>query len=327
MVATLTEVANAAGVSLATASRAFNEPDRLAQATRDKVLRAASELRYQAPLPRGSRTFVVVVPDVGNAVFALLLRSIHEQAWQGRHQMLLVDAREDPAREREVLQTVGRSVDGVILCSPRLPPATIDEARGATNLVVVNGGTATTPSVLMDVEQGMRQTVEHLEALGHRRLAFVPGPAAAWANARRLQCLVDLAAGRGLELATVGNQAASVNGGLAAAAAVVASGATAVVAYNDFVALGVRSGARSLGRRCPEDLSVVGIDDIDVAAASDPGMTSVQVAVERSGAVAVAMLLDRIAGKPVPAEPVYLPSQLIVRGSTAAAPARSGSQP
>ena len=321
MAATLTEVANAAGVSLATASRAFNDPDRLAPATRDKVLRAASDLRYEAPAPRATRAmFAVVVPDVGNAVFALLLRSIQEQAWRGRHQMLLVDAAEDPAREREVLQTVGRSVDGVILCSPRLPSAAIAEARGSTNLVLVNGSSRGTPSVYMDVEQGMRQTVEHLEALGHRRLAFVPGPAGAWASARRLQCLSDLAAERGLELTTVGNQAASVNGGLAAAAAVVASGATAVVAYNDFVALGVRSGAAALGRRCPDDLSVVGIDDIDVAAASDPGMTSIQVAVERSGAVAVAILLDLVAGKPHPDEPVYLPSQLIVRGSTAAAP-------
>jgi LacI family transcriptional regulator len=114
----------------------------------------------------------------------------------------------------------------------------------------------------------------------------------------------------------VGNQAASVLGGMSAAAAVVSSGATAVVAYNDLVALGVTSGARHLGRRCPEDLSVVGIDDIDMAAVSEPGLTSVKLAIDRSGALGLEMLLDLITGRPLAREEVRLESQLIVRRST-----------
>lgn len=319
MVATLTDVAQIAGVSLATASRAFSDPDRLALDTRERVLAAALHLQYEAPLPRGYRTFAVVVPDVANAVFAELIRGIQEQAWHGRHRMILANTAEDSVREQEILQTFRRGVDGVILASPRLATAAIKAAIGSTPLVVINREAEFAPSVLMDVEEGMRQAVEHLYALGHRRIAFVPGPASSWANQRRLQCVTALAAEWNVELTTVGNQAATVDGGLAAAAAVVFSGATAVIAYNDLVALGVQAGARTLGYHCPEQLSVVGIDDLDVGAASEPGLTSIRTAIARSGSLSLELLLDQIAGRPLPDEAVHLGSQLIVRGSTFAA--------
>jgi DNA-binding LacI/PurR family transcriptional regulator len=319
VVATLTDVARIADVSLATASRAFSDPDRLATGTRERVLAAAFELRYEAPLSRGCRTFAVVVPDVANPVVAALVRSIQDQAWHGRHRMILANTAEDASREQEILQTFGRGVDGVILCSPRLAPSAIKAAIGSTPLVVINGETESSPSVLMDVEEGIRQAVEHLYALGHRRIVYVPGPASSWANQRRLQCVAGLAAEWNVELMRVGNQSATVNGGLAAAAAVVSSGATAVIAYNDLVALGVQAGARTLGYHCPEHLSVVGIDDLDVAAVAEPGLTSIRTAIARSGSLSLELLLDQLTGKPVPDEAVHLTSQLIVRGSTIAA--------
>jgi LacI family transcriptional regulator len=122
-----------------------------------------------------------------------------------------------------------------------------------------------------------------------------------------------------MELVTVGNQNATVDGGLAAAASVVASGATAVVAYNDLVAIGMLAGARSLGYHCPEDISVVGIDDLDIAAAAEPGLTSVRVPIERSGSLGLELLLEQMAGNSSPTEAIHLNSQLIVRGSTFAA--------
>ena len=319
MVATLTDVARIADVSLATASRAFSDPDRLATGTRERVLAAAFELQYEAPLPRGSRTFAVVVPDVANPVIAALICSIQDQAWYGRHRMILANTAEEAAREQEILRTFGRGVDGVILCSPRLAPAAITAAIGSTPLVVINGESESCPSVLMDVEEGIRQAVEHLYALGHRRIAYVPGPASSWANQRRLQCVAAVTAEWNVELVSVGNQSATVNGGLAAAAAVASSGATAVIAYNDMVALGVQAGVRTLGYQCPEHLSVVGIDDLDVGAASEPGLTSIRTAIARSGSLSLELLLDQIGGKSVPDEAVHLTSQLIVRGSTFAA--------
>jgi LacI family transcriptional regulator len=319
MTATLTEVAARAGVSLATASRAFKDPGMLAPETRQRVMAAAHDVGYGAPAYNGSRTFGVVVPDMSNAVLSAQIKSIQNEAWHGRHRMVLADTSEDVVREKEILERMSRELDGIVLISPRLPAAEIRAAAGAVPLVIINAEAAHTPCVLMDVAQGLREAVEHLHALGHRRIVYVPGPATSWANARRQDVLLQLCAERDLDLVMVGNQAASVLGGMSAAAAVVSSGATAVVAYNDLVALGVMSGARDLGRRCPEDLSIVGIDDIDMAAVSEPGLTSVRLAIERSGALGLEMLLDLITGRPLTREEVRLESQLIVRRSTSLA--------
>lgn len=320
MVAKLKDVAIEAGVSMATASRAFTSVDLLAPHTRQRVLEAARRIGYDAPAPTRARTILVLVPDVSNAVYARMLRAIQEKLWPGRHRMLLADTAEDPAREIELLDTVGREADAVILCSPRSNPADVARAIGSTPLVVVNGESNGSPVILMDVEQGLRQAAEHLQSLGHQSIVYVPGPAASWANRTRAQILSDLSSERGFDLAVVGNQSADVHGGLAAAAAVAASGATAVVAYNDMVAMGVQAGIRSLGYRCPTDISIVGIDNVDVAAASDPGLTTVMVDIESSGSLSIGLIMDQIDGKPWREGSVRLRSQLIVRGSTARPP-------
>lgn len=316
---TLTDVSRAAGVSLATASRAFRDADRLAPETRKKVLAAAVNLGYETALPTGSRTFAVVLPDVANAVMASLLRAIQDDAWHGRHHMLLADTAEDSSREQEILESIGRDVEGIILCSPRLPSAAIERAVGNTPLVVINGETDFAARVLMEVAEGIGQAVEHLYALGHRSIVYVPGPASSWSNQRRLNAITEACSEWNINLKVVGNQSASVNGGLAAAAAVVSSEATAVIAYNDLVALGVQAGARSLGFDCPRDLSIVGIDGLDIAAVSEPGLTTIQVATERTGETSLRLLLELMAGKQIGNEAVHLNSQLIVRGSTAVA--------
>ncbi|WP_138444376.1 LacI family DNA-binding transcriptional regulator [Sinomonas susongensis] len=318
MPATLTDVARRAGVSLATASRAFSDPGRLAPETRQKVVAAAEELGYEIPGQSGPRTIGVVVPDVANAVFAALIKALQERAWPGRHRMLLAHTAESPDREREQVGALAGVADGIVLCSPRLPAGELRGLTGTVPTVVVNGEAELAPSVLLDAGEGLRQAVEHLSALGHRRLAYVPGPPSSWADTQRLDAVTQLCAERQLELVTVGHQSATVDGGAAAAASVVASGATAAIAYNDLVAVGLLAGARLLGRHCPEDLSVVGIDDLDVAAAAEPGLTSVRVAIEQGGTLALDLLLGMLAGKPYTASPVRLGAQLIVRGSTSA---------
>jgi DNA-binding LacI/PurR family transcriptional regulator len=319
MSAKLTDVAKLAGVSLATASRAFGDPGRLAAETRQKVMAAAEQLGYDVPGLTGSRTFGVIVPDISNAVFAALIKAIHDQAWHGRHRMILADTGESSSREREHLESLAAGVDGIILCSPRLPSDQIHRLVGNAPLVVINGEAEHAARVLMEAGEGLRQAVDHLSALGHRKLAYIPGPASSWANVQRAAAITRFCAERGIELVTVGNQNATVDGGLAAAASVVASGATAVIAYNDLVAIGMLAGARTLGYHCPEDISVVGIDDLDIAAAAEPGLTSVRVPIGRSGALGLELLLEQIAGKPTATEAVHLGSQLIVRGSTFAA--------
>lgn len=314
---TLTDVAKRAGVSIATASRAFGEPDRLANGTLERVLQAASDLGYSTPqAATATRTFGVVVPDVANPVYATLLKAIQGQAWHGHHRIVLFDADEDLRREREQIEQA-RKLDGMLLCSPRLPDADVLELVGSTPCVIVNRQIDGAPCVLMDTEHGPSQAVEHLAALGHRHVAYASGPRGSWADARRFDTISRACESHGIRLTRLSHHAASIQGGRAAAAPAVASGATAVVAYNDLVALGLEAGMLELGRRCPADVSIVGIDDIDLAGAVTPGLTTVRMPIGRSGELAVDLLLQAISGVAI-GEVATLGSQLIVRASTAA---------
>jgi len=314
---TLTDVAKRAGVSIATASRAFGEPDRLANGTLERVLQAASDLGYSTPqAATATRTFGVVVPDVANPVYATLLKAIQGQAWHGHHRIVLFDADEDLRREREQIQQA-RKLDGMLLCSPRLPDADVLELVGSTPCVIVNRQIDGAPCVLMDTEHGPSQAVEHLAALGHRHVAYASGPRGSWADARRFDTISRACENHGIRLTRLSHHAASIQGGRAAAAPAVASGATAVVAYNDLVALGLEAGMLELGRRSPADVSIVGIDDIDLAGAVTPGLTTVRMPIGRSGELAVDLLLQAISGVAI-GEVATLGSQLIVRASTAA---------
>jgi len=315
MSATLTDVARRAGVSLATASRAFGDPSRLAAATRERVFQAALDLEYAAPqVAQATRTLAVVVPDVSNPVYGALIKAINAQAWNGRHRVMLFNTDENPHREREQIEEGGQ-LDGLLLCSPRLTEDEIIAQAGNRPLVVVNRDIAGAASMMMDTDHGLRQTVEHLAALGHRHIAYAAGPLRSWADAQRAETIAALCEEFGLELTRLTHHAASILGGRAAAATVAATRATAVIAYNDLVALGVQAGVAELGMRCPEDISIVGIDDIEIGEAVQPPLTTVHLAIERAGALAVDLLLERMGGS---AEPTTyrLDSQLVVRGST-----------
>lgn len=316
MTATLTDVARRAGVSLATASRAFGDPDRLANATRQRVLDAAAQLGYVTPLTTtAEKTFGVVVPDVASPVFATLLKGVQSQAWHGRHTTVLFDTDEDLHREREQI-TRARRFDGMLLCSPRLPSEELLALAGDTPFVVLNRIVDGARSVVMDTERGPQQAVEHLFALGHRHVAYAAGPANSWADVRRGDAIARACDQLGIRVTRLNHQAASIQGGRAAAATVVATGATAVIAYNDLIALGLEAGISDLGKSCPEDISIVGNDDIEMASAQRPGLTTVRLAIERCGSLGVEVLLQAIAGS-APTEMAELESQLIVRGSTA----------
>lgn len=317
MAATLTDVAKRAGVSIATASRAFGEPDRLAPDTLGRVLDAAGELGYVgAQTATATRTIGVLVPDVANPVYGMLLKAIQGQAWHGRHRIVLFDADEDLRREREQIEQA-RKLDGILLCSPRLPDDEVRTLIGRTPAVIANRVIDGVPCVVMDTEYGPTQAVEHLVALGHAHIAYASGPRGSWADVRRFDTIARACERHGIRLTRLSHHAASIQGGRAAAALAAASGATAVVAYNDLVALGLEAGMSELGVTCPDDISIVGIDDIDLAGAVTPGLTTVQMPIERCGALAVDLLLQAIGGAGL-GDVATLNSQLIVRASTAA---------
>ncbi|POX38928.1 LacI family transcriptional regulator [Streptomyces sp. Ru73] len=336
MAPTLTDVATRAGVALSTASRAFSDPDRLGPETLRKVVEAAREIGYRAPQGRagggGARavqqdTIAVIVPDVANPVFGSFVKSAQREGWHRRSAVVVADTDFAPERERELIGYLSERAAGLIVCSPRLAADEVTDLCGGTPVVLVNRETERADCVLADARDGLRQTVEYLAALGHRRLAYVQGSAHSWSNAHRVALARELTAAAGLELDVLGRQSETMEGGTAAAASVLASGATAVLAHNDLVALGILAGARPLGVRVPEDLSVVGFDDIPFAAASHPALTSVAVPMARAGANAVERISAALAGPRTPPETLRLATQLHVRGSTGPAPKATPTTP
>jgi LacI family transcriptional regulator/LacI family repressor for deo operon, udp, cdd, tsx, nupC, and nupG len=322
MAVTLRDVARAAGVSPATASRALSAPDLVAPERRELVQRVARELGYRPN--RAARELItgrtghlcLVVPDLENPFFSAVAKAVQARARTTGHAVVVADAEEDPQLEAELVAQLGAQADGVLLCSPRMSADDLaDVAAGDRPVLLVNREGAGLPSVVVDNSDGVRQAVRHLHALGHRRLAYAGGPAGSWSDARRRDGLAAL--DLGVEVVDLGAHAPVFAGGVAAADLALASGATAVLAHNDLMALGVLDRLRARGVRVPQDVSVVGFDDAPVATLVAPALTTVAVPLARLGRTAVDLLLTP---RETTAPRTVLPVELVVRASTAPPP-------
>jgi DNA-binding LacI/PurR family transcriptional regulator len=321
MAVTIHHVARVAEVSVSTVSRAFTVPDMVHPQTRRKVLRAAEELGYQPN--RAARGLVtgrtgnigVVVPDVANPFFSAVLKGCAARARGAQHVVFLADAAEDPRVEAEMVGAMAKQVDGIVLCSPRENSAELHRVVGTSPLVLVNRVECGLPAVLMDSADGVRQAVEHLAALGHRRIAYLSGPAASWAGEERLRGLRAAAPACDVEAVELGPFPPTFQGGIQATDLALARGVTAVLAFNDLMAIGVLNRLAARGVSVPGQMSVIGFDDIEMASMTTGPLTTVQMPMEAAGRAAVDMLLDD--PQPTPELQRWLPTQLIVRSTTA----------
>ena len=319
---TVRDVARAAGVSISTVSRALSVPDKVATETRDRVTAVAAELGYQpnraAAGLRAGRTGAVglLVPDLANPYFAAVAKGVAEGAREHGLGVFVVDSEEDPALEVELLRALAHQTDGVILASPRALEADRSAAGGKPLVVVNQDGPL---AVSTDNAGGVELALEHLHELGHRRVAYVGGPARSWSDAQRRAAL-DGAGQLGIEVVALGPHRPTVDGGAAAADAVVDSGATAAITFNDVVAVGLVRAVRERGLRVPEDLSVVGFDDTFLAPLVTPALTSVGADLREVGRRATDLLVGRLgagSANGVPAASLLLPATIAVRASTA----------
>lgn len=319
---TLRDVARAAGVSLATASRAMSDAPHVSAANRAQVARAAASLGYRPhpaarALTTGSTgTVGLVVPDLANPFFAAVAKGVQARARETGREVLVADTDEDVAAEAEVITRLGDRVDGLVLCSPRLPAdelaSLLSSAAGSGGPVaLVNREAPGTPSVSFDIADGVRQALDHLRALGHDVVAYAGGPRTSWSDAERRAALDALG---GDALRDLGSFRPTHGGGVQAADLALAAGATAVLCFNDLVALGVLARLHARSVATPAEVSVVGFDDIAAAALVTPALTTVAVPLARAGRVAV----DLLGGDAPPAR--RLPVELVVRSSTAPAP-------
>ena len=332
MTKTIRDVARRARVSVATVSRALAEPHLLRDETRKRVLAAARALEYR-PNPAAQSLITgrtgnigIIVPDLENPFYPSVLRGVQARAHQAGYAVLLADSGEDPAAEENLVDTMGRQVDGVIVCAPFANDAALRRLAQATPLVLVNRRLPGVDGVLMDVARGMRQVVSHLAQLGHRRCAFLSGPSSAWSNRQRRRGLAGAARASGLDLLEVGPFEPKFQGGIEAADLALGTRATALIAFNDMMALGALRRLTARGIRVPRDLSLVGCDDILYAAMCAPALTTVAMPMETAGRAAVDLLLRRRSdAPPLEATHYMLATDLVIRATTA--PPRSRPAP
>lgn len=313
---TIRDVARQAQVSVSTVSRALSAPGLVKEATRQRVLDVVAGLGYQPN--RAARSLItgrtgnlgIVVPDLGNPFFPAVLRGVQTRAGEAGTSVFFCDSREDPRTEAELVRTMAAQVDGVVLCASLMSDEQIVDLADLTPLVLINRVVPGVSSVLMDSASGMDQVVAHLESLGHKHYVYLGGPEAAWSNHRRMQGLRGRAQ-------LLGSFEANFGGGGTAAEQALKTGATAFIAYNDLMALGVLSRLAALDVKVPQQISVTGFDDILYAAMCSPALTTVHMPTEEAGQVAVDLLAGLLDGGP--AEQRELPTNLVIRASTTAA--------
>ncbi|UOE44219.1 LacI family DNA-binding transcriptional regulator [Agromyces larvae] len=327
--ATIADVAARAGVSQASVSRVLNGKPSVDPEIVRRVRRAVAELGYAPSMAARSlvhgrnQTVAMVVPDLGNPMFQGILEGVSVAAAVDGYRVLVADTVERVDDEEATAVEARQRCDAVVLCAPRLPADRLARlVERIAPVVVVNrqGDVPDVPSVGVDYARGIRDLVGHLVALGHRDLVYLSGPGSSRSNADRLRGIDDARAADASLRVRVLDGGSGLDDGAAAVDAVDAArrdGATAVVAFNDLVALGLLTALRRRGIDVPGELSVAGFDDIPMAAYAAPSLTTLSVPRAELGAQVWTRLRGLIAGEPV-AHAVTFRPRLEVRESTAA---------
>lgn len=327
---TIDDVAKLAGVSYQTVSRVINNKPYVSTATRQRVQEVIAETGYRpSPIARSlatSRTATIglVVPDISNPYFSAVARGVEQVAYAHNYNVLLCNTGEDASRELEVLHTLDeRFVDGVIACGLRQEDKPLQEALvNFRAIVLVNRRFVhkADPAIMIDDVLGGYIATQHLLQIGHRAVGFMAGPTNSYSGVRRLQGYEQALAEWSIDRQPgwIQHCIPTVAGGEAAAQSLFADHPelSALFCYNDLVAVGVLRHCAATGRRVPEDMAIVGYDDIMLAAMVSPPLTTCHVPREKMGSWAVSMLLAYINDEnEKPGEMVVTP-ELVVRAST-----------
>ena len=323
------DVAERAGVSPATVSRVFTRPDSVATDTRNRVMAVAEELRY-TPHPvarslaqRRTGNLGIVVPDIANSFSAVITKAVQQEARRDGYTLFVAGTDEVTQDEERWARAMAAQVDGLLLVSPQMSDDELLALAEITPLVVTNRLLDGIPAVFTDAYEATVHAVEHLHALGHRRLVYLAGPQG-YSNAVRLRGFRDTCTRLGIAAEELGPFHARFSSGVLAADLVLATAATGVVAYNDEVAVGVLNRLADRQVRVPADVSVVGFDDTPLAEMVTPRLTTVRIPAAAAGTAAVGMLLDVVHGREPAGRKLYLEAELVVRSSTGPAPTAGG---
>jgi LacI family transcriptional regulator len=329
-VPTISMIARELGISRSTVSRAFTRPHLLRAETVERVLATAENLGYvpnqvARALSTGQTGIIaLIVPDIANPFFPPLIRAAQAGADQQDFCVLLGDSAENSDQEARLINRFPPQVDGFVLASSRLADATVVGCAERKPIVLINRDIPQVPRVLVDSRTGIMQAVAHLIELGHEHIAYVGGPVGSWSDHQRRRAVTAARAEHGFTLAMLHARPATYAGGTRTVEALLSSGATAAIAFDDVVAHGILAGLAERGVRVPEDFSVIGCDDV-LAATTYPPLTTVSLRCVDAGEIAVSVLLEQLGGRKLGDVRYSLDSQLVVRGTTGPAN-RSGSR-
>jgi LacI family transcriptional regulator len=330
---TIRDVAAAAGVSVATVSRVFNQKGPIAPVTVQRVLDIARNLRYvphagaRSLSTRSTRTIGVVLPDLHGEFFSEVIRGIDVAARQSGYHVLLSGSHSDREEMHAVVKAVRGLVDGLIVMSPDLEATTLlTELPPAIPAVMLNSRVRGRASIRIDNAGGARKLVRHLHDCGHSRIGFISGPALnADADERlrgyRLEIRV-LALGTIRPLEIQGNFTEESGYEAAKAFLAMPRRPTAIFAANDSMAIGALSALREAGVDVPGEMALAGFDDIPIARFLTPALTTVKVPIAELGRKSFELLMDAASGV---RSKLTLPTELVVRSSSCAAPTHPGS--
>lgn len=322
------DVARLAGVSVATVSRALSNPEKVSAESLEKVHQAINEVNYRPNMLarnfRSARAYsiVVLVPDITNPFFSLFIRALEDRAHQKGYAVLLGDTRGQPEREIEYIRRVEtRLADGVVQLRPssekghNLIPSSVP-CVSACGCEYTTG-----PSIRIDNRAAAKSMVDYLISLGHRRIGVISGLKDNPHAIERLDgyklALAEADISFDKDLVAEGDF--TMWSGLNAAHQFCAMSErpTAIFCMNDEMAIGAMQTLKAKGVRIPEDMSITGFDDIPYARYSDPALTTIAQPAEEMGKLAMDMLLKVIEGEPLSQRDCILPTEFIIRKSTA----------
>lgn len=326
LVPTISQVAAEANVARSSVSRAFTKPYMLSEDTVQRIKEAAERLGYvpnhtARALSTGRHgNIALVVPDIANPFFPPLIRAAQAEAYASDFCVFLGNTDEDPKQEDRLLDRFGGQVEGLVLASSRMSDERIRAHAKKRPLVLINRDVEGIPRVLIDSASGVSEAVRHLAELGHRKIVYVSGPAASWSNKQRRGAVRDAAAKADIHVEVVAASIPTFAAGRSIATPVVATGATAVIAFDDLIAQGILAGLADQKIAVPGMISVIGCDDV-LGAATYPPLTTVSNRSVEAGKTALSLLMDMLRSQAIRDVRYVLETHLVIRSTTG--PARS----
>jgi LacI family transcriptional regulator len=320
--ATIYDIAKLAGVNPSTVSRALTSPGRLNAKTEAKIRAAAKELNYRAnpfarALPTGRTKMIgLMIADITNPMFSNAVRGAEAMAMKYGYTLVIAESQESTIIEASALEKIQAAVDGLIMVTTRLSDEQIREINSQKPIVLMNRVVKGVEDVVPQNAPGIEEAIKHLASQGHKHIGFLSGPSNSWMSNERWKLLMKSALSHKMTIVEIGPNSPSIEGGQEALDRVIASGITAVVAYNDLMAIGLMRSAQERGYTIPADLSIIGFDNIFGSDFTSPPLTTIQMPLNEVGARAVESLLKSLGEEIETGQYETLTTSLVTREST-----------